>query len=85
MLEFPHLKELRVKILEAPKFVDCVIALSKNMIRKGSLLKVEAIKANIGIRPIEFSRILQGNPQANIEIQRMNEANNEIVLELLEN
>lgn len=84
MLEFPRLKEMRVKILEAPKFVECVIALSKNMTRKGALLKIEAAKENIGIRNGEFAKILQENPQANIEIKKMNQANNEIVLQLLE-
>jgi hypothetical protein len=42
MLEYPRLKEMRVKIHQAPKFVECVASLSKNMIRKGSLLRVEA-------------------------------------------
>ncbi len=84
LLEFPYLKEMTVKILEAPKFVECVIALSKNMIRKGSLLKIEAVKESIGIRNSEFAKIIEENPKANIQIQRMNEANNEIVLKLLE-
>ena len=68
MLEFPHLKELRVKILEENNFIDCVIPLSKNMIRKGSLLRVEHKNANKEAKISELKKILKGNPQANIEI-----------------
>jgi hypothetical protein len=76
MLEFPHLKELRVKILEENNFIDCVIALSKNMIRKGSLLRVEHKKANKEAKISELKKILKGNTQANIEIYGLNDDKN---------
>ena len=84
MLEFPYIKELKVKIDEAsPNFTDCVIALSKNLIKKGSILKIEAMKDKMGIKKSSFKKILKENPQANVEIKMFNEAKNDIVLELL--
>jgi hypothetical protein len=53
------------------------------MIRKGSLLRVEALEDKIGIKPSGFKNILRDHPQANIEIKVRNFANNDIVLELL--
>jgi hypothetical protein len=38
------------------------------MIRKGSLLRVEARADHIGIKPSGLKNILRDHPQANIEI-----------------
>jgi len=82
-LEYPYLKTLQIKILEAPKFQDCVIALSKNMLKKGSLLKIEATQEKIGFKPSSFQKVLRENESANIELKVANNAKNDIVLKLL--
>lgn len=82
-LEYPYLKTLQIKILEAPKFQDCVITLSKNMLKKGSLLKIEATEEKIGFKPSSFQKVLKENQNANIELKVVNNVKNDIVFKLL--
>ncbi len=69
MLKYPYKKELNINILEAPDFILSVCSLSKNMTRKDSLLKIQALENNNGIKPNEFKVIPIENPQANIDLQ----------------
>ena len=59
------------------------MTLSKNMLRRGALLKIEAQEEKIGIKPSGFKKIIKDHPQANIEIKVLNYAKDDTVLDLL--